>query len=258
MPPATARVKVRVQARGGKILGPAPVVKQPWLTVRNVQTGATLIQDAPMNNQSSGTVVSEFTGTASRNAIVVQPPAISRSYPQPGPWWLEPPKGQGELIAELHLDEPSLLEFRATAFAPDPVHASATMWVTPYMQLIDDPGLVLTIAGLYVKATATAANGTATISANVTMMCGCPITVQPVAEVPSGTEPYWPSTEFNVMAQFRADGGLQVVALPLTCTATSTFTGTQALRSGAYDVWITAIQAKESNVGFARTTLVVT
>jgi hypothetical protein len=56
----------------------------------------------------------------------------------------------------------------------------------------------------------------------------------------------------------RANGGQQVVSFPLTCTATSTFTGTQALSPGTYDVWVTAIQAKETNVGFARTTLVVT
>ena len=56
LPPAPAQVKVRVQARGGKILGPAPTVKQPLLSVRNVLTGEVLIADAPMNNGSSGTV----------------------------------------------------------------------------------------------------------------------------------------------------------------------------------------------------------
>ena len=259
MPPAATHVKVRVQARGGKILGPAPVVKQPLLSVRNVQTGAPLIHDAPMNNQSSGTVVPEspFIGTVSRNAIVVQPPAISPTYPKPGPWWLEPPAGQGELIVALHIDEPSLLEFRATAFAPDPVYASATMWVTPFMQLVADPGLVLSIAGLYTKVTATAANGTVTITANVTMMCGCPITVQPSKTLPPNTEPYWPSTEFEVTAQIRANGGQQIVSFPLTCTSTSTFTGTQGLKPGTYDVWVTAVQAKETNVGFGRTTVEV-
>lgn len=35
MPPAFTQVKVRVQARGGKILGPAATVKQPLLSVRN-------------------------------------------------------------------------------------------------------------------------------------------------------------------------------------------------------------------------------
>lgn len=260
MPPVYTQVKVRVQARGGKILGPAATVKQPLLSVRNVLTGQTLISDEPMNNQSSGTVVpgSQFGYGDSRNAIVVQPPAISPSYPTPGPYWLEVPNDEGELIIQLHLTEPSLLEFRATAYAPDPVYASATMWVTPGMQLLADPGLVLTIAGLYTTVDASVSNGTVNIQAAVTMMCGCPITVQPSQTLPPNTEPYWPSSEFTVMAQIRANGGA-VAALELACTDTSTFTGSinLDLQPGVYDVWVVAVQTNETNVGFARTTLTV-
>src|SRR5262249_47202462 len=110
MPPVSTQVKVRVQARDGKILGPASTVRQPLFPVRNVLTGETLISDAPMNNGSSGTVVpeSQFSDSVSRNAIVVEPPAISPTYPIPGPYWLQPPAGQGELIVPLHIDEPSL------------------------------------------------------------------------------------------------------------------------------------------------------
>jgi hypothetical protein len=258
MPPAYAQVKVRVQARGGKILGPAATVKPPLLTVRNVQTNEILFNDS-VNTKSSGTVVpaSQFGYGDSRNAIVVQPPAISHSYPAPGPYWLEVPNGEGELIVPLRITEPSLLEFRATAYAPDPVYASATMWVMPGMQLVDDPGLVLTIAGLYATVSASASNGTAHLSANVTMMCGCPITVQPSPSLPSNTEPYWPSTEFTVTAQLREIGGTGVAALELKCKDTSTFKGSLDLRPGRYDVWVVAVQANETNVGFARTTLTV-
>ena len=259
MPPAYAQVKVRVQARGGKILGPASTVRQPLLSVRNVLTGEVLISDAPMNSGSSGTVVpgSQFSDGDSRNAIVVQPPAISPTYPAPGPYWLEVPDGQGELVVQLPLAEPSLLEFQATAYAPVPVYASATMWLMPGMQLLDDPGLVLTIAGLYATVDASASNGMANIRANVTMMCGCPITVQPSQTLPPDTEPYWPSTEFEVTAQLRADGGTTVYSFPLTCTGTSTFTGSFNVSPGLYDVWVVAVQANESNVGFASTTLTV-
>ena len=266
MPPAAAQVKVRVQARDGKILGPAATVKQPLLTVRNVLTGELLICDAPMNNGSSGTVVpaSLFDDTVSRNAIVVEPPALvsphpdGSPHPDHGPYWLQPPAGEGELVVQLPIAEPSLLEFRATAFAPDPVYASATMWVMPYMQLLADPGLVLTIAGLYATVQASAAGGTADVTATVTMMCGCPITVVPPLSPPANTELYWPASEFDVTAQIRADGGTSVVSFPLSCTDTSTFTGSVDLQPGAYEVWVVAVQPKETNVGFARTTLVVT
>ncbi|HBL29614.1 MAG TPA: hypothetical protein DD490_22500 [Acidobacteria bacterium] len=253
-------MKVRVQARDGKILGPAPTVRQPLLSVRNVLTRVTLIKDCPMNNGSSGTVVpvSKFSEGVSRNAIVVQPPGGTAA---PGPYWLQPPAGLGELIVELHLTEPSLLEFTATAFAPDPVCASATMWVLPSMQLLADPGLVLTIAGLYTTVTASVANQTVTIQANVTMMCGCPITLQPPpAPPPPGEappEPYWPSGEFEVTAQIRANGGLDVLSFPLTCSGTSTFKGSLDLKPGTYDLWVVAVQPAETNVGFARATVVV-
>ena len=260
MPPISAQVKVRVQARDGKILGPASTVKPPLLTVRNVHTGEVLIHDQPFNNKSSGTVVleSQFGNTVSRNAIVVQPPAISPSsptYPKPGPYWLQTPAGQGELIVSLPIKEPSLLEFRATAFAPDPVISSATMWVLPGMQLLSDPGLVLTIAGLYVTVKASANAGAISIQANVTMMCGCPITPQPSQTLPPNTEPYWPSNEFIVMAELRGNQGQQVPPLKLVCTSTSMFTGSANVPSGDYEIRVSAVQAQESNVGFARTTL---
>jgi hypothetical protein len=259
MPPAAAQVKVRVQARDGKILGPSAI--QPLLAVRNVVTGEVLIAEAPMNNGASGTELPapQFNENVSRNVIVVEPPALGSPYPTPGPYWLQPPAGQGEVIVQLPITEPSLLEFKATAFAPRPVYASATMWVLPSMQLLDDPGLVLTIAGLFATVQASAAGSTVTITATVTMMCGCPITVVPPLQPPANTELYWPASEFEVTAQIRPlAGSSQVVSFPLTCESTSTFKGTCELQPGSYEVWVVAVQAQETNVGFASTTVVVT
>ena len=255
-----AQVKVRLQARGGKILGPA--VQQPLLSVKNLTRNVTLIEKALFDHSSSGTVVQEFGASVSRNAIVVQPPAISSTYPTPGPYWLEPPAGQGELIVQLYLDEPTQVEFTATAYAPYPVYASATLWVLPEMQLLDEPGLVLTIPGLFTTLTASAVGSQVTVEAKVEMMCGCPITPQPPLPPPAppptpGTEMFWPSTEFDVQAEFRPMDGGGPVVLPLQCTGTSAFSGTQKLANGTYDVWLVAVQAKETNVGFAKTQVTV-
>ncbi|MEP7009202.1 MAG: hypothetical protein ABJC13_02665 [Acidobacteriota bacterium] len=249
-----ARVKVRLQARGGKILGPA--TEQPLLTVKDLIRRETLITDEKFNKEASGTVVpaSPFKENFSRNALVVEPPAIP-AYPTPGPYWLEPPVGEGELIVKLNLTEPSLLEFTASAFSPDRVFASATMWVLPEMQLLDDPGLVLTIAGLYTTVTASAMGSKVTINAHVEMMCGCPITAPPP---PPETELFWPSSEFKVTAEIRPRDGRDNLPVDLTCTATSTFTGSADLQRGTFDVWLVAVQAKETNVGFAKTTVTVT
>jgi hypothetical protein len=60
-----------------------------------------------------------------------------------------------------------------------------------------------------------------------------------------------------VPAQLRTNGGTQVYAFPLACTDTSTFIGSLSVPSGVYDVWVVAVQANDTNVGFARTTLTV-
>ncbi|HEV7668957.1 MAG TPA: hypothetical protein VGS22_10555 [Thermoanaerobaculia bacterium] len=257
-----AQVKVRVQARDGKILGPASTVTQPFLTVRNVLTGEELIPRANFNHDASGTVLpsSQFKEDVSRNAIVLEPPGVSPTYPK-GPYWLEVPTAdQGGLIVELPLTEPSLLEFKATAFAPDPVYASATMWVTPGLELLEDPGLVLTIAGLYTTVDAIVSGNMVSLIATVTMMCGCPITSDPSHYLPPDTEPYWPSYEFDVHAEFHPQDSPEVAApLDLTCIHTNTFAGTvKSLRAGTYDVWVVTVQKRETNVGFARTTITVT
>ena len=258
---------MRIQARDGKILGPATTVKQPLLSVRNVFTNHMLVTNEKFNKDSSGTVLpaSEFGYSVSRNAVVVEPfdgpiEPTNPPHPQSGPYWLQPPgNGQGELIVALALTEPSLLEFTAKAYAPDEVYASATMWVIPGMELLDDPGLVLTIAGLYTTAQASVAGSTVTITATVTMMCGCPITVAPDKTPPSNEELYWPANEFEVTARFRPEYSQKDPdTLRLSFTDTNTFTGSMQLAPGRYEVWVVAVQAKETNVGFARTTVVVT
>lgn len=260
-------MKVRVQARDGKILGPAKTVTTPLLSVRNVLTGEKVITGAKFDTRSSGTVVpaSQFSDDVLRNAIVVEPPPIDPPppvdppFPKPGPYWLQPPgDGQGELIASLPITEPSLLEFTATAYAPAEVYASATMWVMPGMELLADPGLVLTIAGLYTTVQASAVGGTVTVTATVTMMCGCPITAAPPQQPPAGEELYWPETELEVTARFRKVGTQNESApISLSFETTNEFCGSVQLAPGIYVVSVVAVQPKETNVGFARTTVEV-
>jgi len=250
---------VRVQARDGKILGPAPTVKQPLLSVRDVHTKKMWITNERINKDSSGTVLPTFGYGVSRNAIVVEPfdgPIVPTTPPHPpsGPYWLQPPgSGQGELIVELPLTEPALLEFTAKAYAPDEVYASATMWVIPGMELVEDPGLVLTIAGLYTTAQASVAGKTVTFTATVTMMCGCPITAPVPQTPPANEELYWPANEFEVTARFRPEySHNEPERLRLSFTDTNKFTGSVQLAPGRYEVWVVAVQRSETNVGYYR------
>ena len=88
-----------------------------------------ILYDQPMSKRSSGTVVpsSQFSGEISRQIIVVQPAV---DCPR-GPYRLQPDPNEGQVIASFKLHESSLLVFTATAYAPKPVTASATMFMIP-------------------------------------------------------------------------------------------------------------------------------
>lgn len=248
------RIKVRLQARGGKFLGPN--VSTPSLVVRRPGDPTPLFTGM-FNNAASGTVVATPTTGASRNTIVVQPSPKTEFYPAAGSYALEPPGDEAMIVACFDLAEPSPVEFIATAYTKNPVvalSASATMQLSPGMTLLNDPGLLLTVPGLIVgDVSASYHAGVLTISATVTMMCGCPITPQPWT-TPPDTEPYWPSYAFEVTASIP---GLPPV--PLDCTATNTFSASvpAIIPQGTHQVTVVAVQPAETNCGYASTELTV-
>jgi hypothetical protein len=233
-------VTVRVQAYGGKFVGNK---MNPTLTV-NIVGGGTPVLDQPIPSPSTGTVVQPFQASAARDTIVVQPPSQKA-----GEWWVIPDPAPGQLTVSFDLEAPSLVEFIATA-GPQSVKGMASMFLIPGLQLTGvDPGLVITLHGLavFTPALKPATPGTVEVSAEVTMMCGCPITPLPP---PSGVEAYWPYNEFLVFAQYWGDDGIAGQAA-MTCGANSTFCGTiTGLTLGnTYNVFVVALQQAETNVG---------
>lgn len=250
------QVKVRVQARGGKFLGPK--VTPPTLTVR-IAGQEEVLFSGTFDNSASGTVVATPSPAASRNAIVVQPVQPPQFYPAAGAYALEPPPAQALLIASFALDAPAPVEFAATAYAGSgaALTTSTTLQLWPGITLLDDPGVLITIPGLLVTVTsATYASDTHTLTVQATaeMMCGCPITPQPWT-TPPDTEPYWPSYEFAVTAAIPG-----LTSFPLTCQKPNTFEGSVdglTLESGTYEVFVFAQQAGESNAGYGAGSLTV-
>ena len=263
-------VRVRAQAHGGKYLGPAVSKTPPVLTVliNGEQVGPT--QTFP--TLSSGEVVSQLEIGTSPYVIVVQPETKKTSYyPKPGTYWLQAPskEGDADLIVNLDLTAPTAVEFRVTAYASDdtsePRYGSITTTLIPggdYTSL--QPGLVVPVNGLRVFGlTATAgSDNTVNVQVTVEMMCGCPITLQPrTTPVPAGTEPYWPSTEFEVVAWLIplipfSPGGMAV--LTASEEVASQFSGsTGPLLPGTYTVSLSAKQPGMMNTGAAITTVAV-
>lgn len=243
----TTQIKVRVQAHGGKFLGPK--VAPPALVVRVAGMTVNLFEGT-FDNSASGTVVASPDPTASPNAILVPPPPTGASvfYPGAGAYFVEPPEDAAALVASFDLDAPAILEFIATTGS---VSTSAMMAVYPGMQLLEDPGFILTFPGLLTSITSASYDGkNVSVEASVEMMCGCPITPNPTT-APADTEPYWPSYAFNVTAHVA---GQQI---PLACTAVNTFSGTGAvtLEKGSYDLTVVAEQPSATNVGIASGTV---
>lgn len=260
------QVRVRAQAHGGKYLGPAVSKAPPILTVLidGKQVGPTFT----FPTLSSGTVVRDYTIGVSPHTIFVQPEVNpNQYYPSPGTYYLlAADEGEADLIVPLELAVPTAVEFRVTAFTSNnedhPVYGSSTMTVIPggdYTQL--QPGLVVPIYGLRVFDVFAAYDPKrhiVNVAAKVEMMCGCPISKQPrTTPVPAGTEPYWPSSEFQITALFLDPrwpfpplfGSATLSASEETA---SLFSGTASLPSGNYMVVVSATQPGFSNTGAAQ------
>ena len=108
--PQSTSVLIRVQARGGKFIGPA--INYAQISVLN---GAEVLLGPTVASGDSGTVDPQtgdaFPMTASRNVIAVQG---SAGGPPAGAYWLLPDNGTAGIIATFPLAAPALLEFRAT------------------------------------------------------------------------------------------------------------------------------------------------
>jgi hypothetical protein len=247
-PPQTTRVLLRVQAKNGKFLGPA--VPPPWVSVH--QGSQTLFGPVAVSG-GSGTVNTAVNGPlpagASRGAIAVQ---ATQGGPPPGAYWLQPTTGAAGVVASFELTEAAFLEFRATALAESnhPVTTSTSMWVVPGMQLLEDPGFVLTIPGLIVSVSASL-GAFLSVTAKVTMMCGCPITKPTWPEPSGGPEPFWPETELEVFAVLTTPTQPPYTR-KMDFTTTDTFYTSYPLPPvGELRVAVYAVQRAESNVGFA-------
>jgi hypothetical protein len=202
----------------------------------------------PIPSSSTGTVAQPFQQSAARDTIVVQPPSKKM-----GEWWVIPDPTPGQLTVSFDLEAPSLVEFIATA-GPQSVTGMASMFLIPGLQLTGvDPGLVITLHGLavFTPMCSPVTPGTVAISAQVTMMCGCPITPLPP---PQKVEAYWPENEFLVFAEYWGDDGIAGQAA-MGCGANSTFSGTiTGLTPGnLYNVFVVALQQAETNVGASAT-----
>lgn len=233
-------ILIRVQARGGKFLGPD--IGYSTVTVTDTQTNKVIASGpAGVTGQDSGNLSQTVSNNASSSVVL--------TYPGPQVWYLTANPGKTAFfLATFDIPNPTVVEISATAHG---ITSSGLMWVEPGSSLLTEPGYVVIMPGLAVDLIAVkAANGVFAVSAKVTMMCGCPIN-------DSKTDPKgpieWPSSEFMVWGEMRLNGAVVTKSQAFTLTATSEYYGNVPVPSspGNYELAIVAIQAFENNVGIA-------
>lgn len=247
---ASTNVLVRVQAKGGKFLGPDAGYSRVTLT--DTGTGKVLAQGTAQGG--SGTLAGAFIPAATRQQIVTP------QYGTQTTLWLSATPGQptAGLSATLELEAPTLVEFAAEALTDGQPNGRAvrqTMWLAPGADLSAEPGVVLVMPGLIVEILSPAAaqlgSPVLSVSAWVTMMCGCKID----PSLP------WLPAEFAVAATVtRVEGDAFTTTVPLAFQSTSTFAAAEPVvlpGRGKYELVVNAVQAAEGNVGSASMTFTV-
>lgn len=246
---ASTNVLVRVQAKGGKFLGPDAGYSQVTLT----DTGSGTVLAQGIAQGGSGTLTGGFVAAATRQQIVTAQFGTQTTL------WLSASPGQptAGFTASLELDANTLVEFAAEALTdnqPNGHVVRQTMWLTPGADLTAEPGVVLVMPGLIVEilapATQSLPDRSLDVSAWVTMMCGCQI---------DPTLPWLPS-EFAVTATVSQIGGAFTTTVPLTFQSTSTFDTAAPIQlpgPGNYDLTVNAVQAAEGNAGSEHVTFTV-
>ncbi|MFM8333704.1 MAG: hypothetical protein ACKN9T_18655 [Candidatus Methylumidiphilus sp.] len=249
---------IRVQARGGKFLGPD--INYSYVEVTDANSGLVLAcgpaGQAPESD--SGVLSQDLNNTlAGPSTGVVLTYGTDPTQP-PQVWYLGVnPKTTASFTASFDLEKPTLLTLIATRLNAQgqvmpQFTASATMWMEPGMQLTADPGYIITMPGLAVTVQNATVNGNAVdVTAKVTMMCGCPI--DDAATVPNNTPIPWPACEFVVTAELW-DGTELLASAPLALQATSVFGGAVPLPpnappADALTVVVRAVQASTANTG---------
>lgn len=233
---APTEVTVRVLAKGAKFVGTS--MGGALVTIRDADTGELLARGVTRGS----------TGDTER--LMKEPRAPGAPLAS---------KGAAAYTATLDIDAPRLLE--VTAYGPlaqrqSAGRVSATQWVVPGKHLSGGDGLVLELPGFVVDVLAPPAHaklegapGMVRLRANVTLMCGCPVT-------PGGL---WDADRYQVRALIRRGGGaVDEFALAYAGEASQFAAELRVEEPGVYEAVVYAYDPANGNTGLDRVTFVVT
>ena len=227
------RIDVRVISRGAKFIGTS--MGGVHVTVRDAHTGELLAKGK--TSGSTGDTERIMKEAHKRNSTLATPDAaVFSTY--------------------IDISEPRKIEVTARGPLAQRQAAntiSATQWVIPGKHLSGGNGWLLEMPGFVVDVLDPPAHKglsgvpqDITVTANVTKMCGCPIT-------PGGL---WDADEYEVRALVRRNGE-SLPDLPLEYAGESSqFTGTLTVsRPGTYEITVYAFDSESGNTGIDTTTV---
>lgn len=162
-------------------------------------------------------------------------------------------------LATINIDQPTFIKIEVTApinQRQSLIKSSTELWVIPGKDLLGD-GIVLEIPGFVIDVLAPRAHerisltslteGQLEISANIVMMCGCPITS-------GGT---WDADQMEVKATIKRDGE-PISEINLSVTETSLFKGTFVpVEKGNYEITVYAFNPTTNNTGVDKVNLIL-
>jgi hypothetical protein len=224
--PLETPVTIRVQAHDAKFIGSG--VGEMNLVVEDAETGALL---------ASGRIAG---GTGDTERLITNP--ITRGAT------LTDDK-TAAYVARLKLEHPTRVRIRLHGPLAQPDSAqdlSVTTWVVPGRPIAGD-GIVLQLPGLIVKPVrAPLSDGRLPLAADVTLMCGCPIT----------RGGHWDAADYEVHALVERDGKAASDTTLAFTGETNRFAGAIAAPApGHYQITLWAQDSRTGNTGAARYSL---
>jgi len=229
-------ITVRVLSKGAKFVGTS--MGGALVTLTDVHTGELLAKG--VTRGSTGNTARIMNAAHERGGVLSTPDAA-------------------KFEVTLDLDAPRLIEVRARGPMAQPQGTntvSATQWVVPGRDVSGGDGWLLELPGFVVDVTAPPAHVKLAgvpyevrLEANVTMMCGCPIT-------PGGL---WDADRYEVRAVIERGGERTGEVALGYAGAASQFAGTvEVTRPGVYEATVFAHDPENGNTGLDRVTFIVT
>lgn len=158
--------------------------------------------------------------------------------------------------AELNIEEPVFVTVEVIAPAKknqSQVRSSTQLWVIPGKHITGD-GVVLEIPGFAVDILSPqtheriASGREVEITANVIMMCGCPITAEGI----------WDANQYEVTAIITGSGEDRRAVDMNIQDKPSTFSGNVSLTPGTHEITVYAYDPVTGNTGLDKTNIIIT